>query len=116
MTEAKIIIKLVQQPTHAYMGRKGIVKKRHHLYKAAVKARVNPVGATKVIGCPAMVAYAIPHIPHEAMTSATPIAPCVSPAIAPPNASTGAKHAKYRKEIAARLFVFERKPSAQSLA
>ena len=94
MAEAKIIIADVQQPTHAYMGKNGMEKATHHLYSAAVKARVSPVGATKVIGWPANAAYAMPQIPHEAMTSATPIEPCVSPAIAPPNASTGARHAK----------------------
>ena len=112
ITEAKIIIKLVQQPTHAYIGKKGIVKKAHHLYRAAVKARVRPVGATNVIGWPARVAYAIPHSPREISTSGTPIAPLVRTAIVPPNASTGARHANQRNEIAARLFGVS--PSRQS--
>jgi hypothetical protein len=52
MAEAKIIMNEVQQPTHAYIGRNGIAKKTHHLYSAAVKASVRPVGATKVMGWP----------------------------------------------------------------
>lgn len=49
-------------------------------------------------------------------TSETPIAPCVSPESAPPKATTGARHAKYKKEMAARDFdlPFELTPSTQS--
>ena len=47
MALAEIIMPLVHSPTHEYMGRKGMEKKTHHLYSAAVKASVRPVGATK---------------------------------------------------------------------
>ena len=99
--EATTSISDVQQPTHAYIGRNGNDMKVHHWYSAAVNASVRPVGPTKVIGCPASAAYAIPESPHETSTSDTPIAPPVSAPIAPPNAITGAKHAKNRNEIAA---------------
>ena len=42
-------------------------------YNAEMKARVNPVGPTKVIGCPENILYIIPEDPQETINWITPM-------------------------------------------
>ena len=43
----------VQRPHQEYMGMKGTPARRAHAESAPMKAKVSPVGARNVIGCPA---------------------------------------------------------------
>jgi len=102
----------VQTPVHEYRGKKGSPDAFVKEYSDDVNASVRPVGPRNVMGCPANTAYSIPDKPHDTMNWTTPMVPSVSRFVRPPKAIVGARHAKYKKRMEARLFLW--RPSVQS--
>jgi hypothetical protein len=92
----------VHNPVHAYNGKKGTFIIFANCAKHATKANTGPVEPMIVNGCALVNAYMNPQAAVELTISIVPMAPFVATSNKPPNPTAGAKHAKNKKQVAAR--------------
>jgi len=92
----------VHNPVQVYNGKNG----KFHIFancaRHATKANTGPVEPMIVKGCALVSAYMNPQAAVELTISMVPMAPSVATANSPPKPTAGAKHAKNRKQMAAR--------------